>query len=188
MSHTCHWAAAGSHNGGGLVKAGKKGTIHVSAKAMNITWANDARFWKWIPLSKNELPKAFSKDDMSFDAAAELIQVNWLEARGSLDSAVHKQPRLSGSGRYEIIYHLRFKVDAFGWSNAPVIFELITPDGHRQQKSVMLEPYRRRSNEWQEIHGGELKMTGKVEFAMFQVESHGWKGGIIFGGVSLRPR
>ncbi|RWV87653.1 hypothetical protein GW17_00050329, partial [Ensete ventricosum] len=103
------------------------------------------------------------------------------------------QPGLVGSRRWEIIYHIRFKVDAFGWSRAPVTFELITPDGHRQKKSVILEPYRRRrssssSNEWQEIHGGEIRTTGKVEFAMSQVESHGWKGGIIFGGVSFRPK
>ncbi|KAJ8506856.1 hypothetical protein OPV22_007742 [Ensete ventricosum] len=187
MSHTCH--RAGDSPSGGLVKAGKKGRIHISAKAMNITWANDARFWKWIQLSKNDLPQAFSKDDMSFDVAAELIQVNWLEARGS----VELQPGLVGSRRWEIIYHIRFKVDAFGWSRAPVTFELITPDGHRQKKSVILEPYRRRrssssSNEWQEIHGGEIRTTGKVEFAMSQVESHGWKGGIIFGGVSFRPK
>ncbi|URE07780.1 Protein PHLOEM protein 2-LIKE [Musa troglodytarum] len=180
MSHTCHRAAA-SHNGG-LVQAGKKGTIHVSAKAMNVTWANDARFWKWIRLPKNELPEAFSKDDTSFDTTAELIQVNWLEARGSVALGEHKP------GRYEIIYHVRFKVDAFGWSKSPVTFEVITPGGDRRKKSVMLEPYRRRSDEWHEIHGGELKTPGTVEFAMSQVESHGWKGGMILGGVSLRPK
>lgn len=46
------------------------------------------------------------------EAAAELIQVSWLEVTGSVT--------LEPVTRYEIKFKLSFKRDAFGWSGAPI--------------------------------------------------------------------
>ncbi|CAL9076541.1 unnamed protein product [Musa textilis] len=172
--HTQEWVNAAEH------------IVHIPAKAMNITWGRDGRFWRWNELPRDEQPKDFSKDDL---CVAELIQVNWLEAKGTLDLAKRKAD-LSDFKVCEIAYHIKFNIDAFGWSKAPVTFELVTPDGHREKRSEIMESYRKRSHEWLEIPGGEFKlpqdMKGEVEFGISETESHWWKGGMIFAGASIK--
>ncbi|RRT45554.1 hypothetical protein B296_00045423, partial [Ensete ventricosum] len=100
---------------------------------------------------------------------------------------------LSGIKVCEIVYHIKFNIDAFGWNKTPVKFELVTPDGHREKRSEIMESYRKRSHEWLQIHGGEFKLPedmkkGEVEFGISETESHWWKGGMIFAGVSIKPK
>lgn len=133
------------------------------------------------------------KLDCSFDSAVELVQVKWLQVTGILDLATHGR-RLNPCKTYEIIYHVKFKVDAFGWSNAPVTF-LHGPRKTKKRGYEMMALSRRSrsgAGEWQEIHGGEFKPSaftaaGKVEFGMLDVESEWWKGGMVFAGVTIRP-
>ncbi|THU56338.1 hypothetical protein C4D60_Mb11t16210 [Musa balbisiana] len=181
--HTSHWLA--DHSQEGVNEA--EHIIRIPAKAMNITWGRDGRFWRWNELPRDELPKDFSKDNNL--CVAELIQVNWLEVKGTLNLAKHKDA-LSNFKVFEIVYHIKFNIDAFGWSKAPVMFELVTPDGHREKRIEIMESYRKRSCEWLEIHGGVFKlpqdMKGEVEFGISETESHWWKGGMIFAGASIK--
>ncbi|ONK65796.1 uncharacterized protein A4U43_C06F1060 [Asparagus officinalis] len=153
-----------------------KDTIHVSAKALNIIWGNDKRFWQWIQLSKDE-------------SRYKLFPYNWMEIKGSLDLA--KIPP-SPSTTYEIFYVIKFKVDAMGWHSSPVTFELITPDGKSSKIAEMLEFYRCKGNEWHNVYGGEFRLdgsvNGKVKFSMSEVQSDWWKGGMILEGVIVRPK
>lgn len=124
----------------------------------------------------------------SFDSAAELVQVKWLQVTGILDRATHGR-WLNQCKTYEIIYHVKFKVDAFGWSKTPVTF-LHGPRKTKKRGYEMMALSRRSRSgvgEWQEIHGGEFKPSGKVEFGMLDVESEWWKGGMVFAGVTIRP-
>lgn len=121
----------------------------------------------------------------SFGTAADLNQVCWLEATGTLELA---KPQT-----YEIIYHIKFKDDAFGWNGVPVTFRLVTPEGERKETSQMMESHsKRRSKGWREIYGGEFSLStqtgGKVEFGMYEIESQKWKGGMLLAGVTIRPK
>ncbi|KAG6512578.1 uncharacterized protein PHLOEM PROTEIN 2-LIKE A4-like [Zingiber officinale] len=166
-------------------------TIYISAKAMQITWGKDERFWKWPSLSKDKLPKDFAKHQLSFDSAAELNQVKWLQVTGTLDLTRHDR-QLNPSKTYEIIYHVKFKVDAFGWSKTPVTF-LCGASRMKKRGNEMVALQRSRGvGEWLQIHGGEFKpgkfTAGKVEFGMLDVESEWWKGGMAIAGVTVRPK
>lgn len=112
-----------------------------------------------------------------------------MEVKGSLDLA--KFP-LSPSTTYEILYVVKFKVDEMGWESVPVVFEVITPDGHSSKKAEILEPYLNKGDGWHEIHGGEFRLasdgSGVLRFGMLEVESDLWKGGMIFEGVIIQPK
>ncbi|CAL9120510.1 unnamed protein product [Musa textilis] len=178
-----------SHQGGGgddhalspTVEKGKD-ILHISAKDMQIAWVDDNRFWNWTDVSK-EIP--------CFGTAADLNQVCWLEAAGTLELAKH-EARLSKPQTYEMIYHIKFKDDAFGWNGIPVTFRLVTPEGKKEISVVMESHRKRRSKGWREIYGGEFSLstetTGTVEFGMYEIESQRWKGGIVLAGVTIRPK
>lgn len=152
--------------------------IRIPAKALNIIWGNDSRFWKWIQL----------KDKQSlFTDAAELLQVNWIEVTGKLDfSELHPQKQ------YEIVYVVRFNVDAFGWHTTPIKFKVTTSDGHVSEVSEILEPYRKIGDVQHEIRGGEFTVpssgTGQVYFGMYEVNSDWWKGSMILEGVKIKAK
>ncbi|WOL17812.1 protein PHLOEM protein 2-LIKE A2-like [Canna indica] len=103
-NHSPHWT--GDSNGGGWIKSSKD-EIYISAKAMKITWGQDPRFWRWVQVSKDKLPGDLAKDELGFDSVAELVQVSWLEATGSVDLASHKE-QLSPSKTYQVIFHVKF--------------------------------------------------------------------------------
>ncbi|WOL17815.1 hypothetical protein Cni_G26608 [Canna indica] len=188
VQSSSHWI--GDKNGGGLIKSSKD-IIYVPAKAMKITWGRDPRFWKWTQLPRAKLPKDFPIDESGFGSVAELIQVNWLEATGSVDLANHRN-HLTPMKTYQVIFHIKLKVDAFGWNKSPATLMLQTPDGRRQKRSEMLDSFRRGGDVWHEIHGGDFRVpangTGEVEFGMFDVQNQWWKGGIVFAGVTIRPK
>ncbi|KAG6513248.1 uncharacterized protein PHLOEM PROTEIN 2-LIKE A4-like [Zingiber officinale] len=166
----------------------KHGAIHISAKAMNIAWASDNRFWEWM-----DLPNDDFKEKYDFATAVGLKQVSWLEVDGTVDLAKLAELSLSLSHEktYEIVYHIKFKVDAFGWQNLPVTFALITPD-EQMHRSEVLESRRGHSNQWHEVHGNDFKgpktTTGKLSFGMFETSNQKWKGGMILAGVTIRAK
>lgn len=127
----------------------------------------------------------------SFDSVAELEQVKWLQVTGTLDLTRHDH-RLNPSETYEIIYHVKFKVDAFGWSSAPVTFVCGTSKTKKRGYEMVAMQRSRGADEWLEIHGGEFKpgtfASGKVEFGMLDVESEWWKGGMAIAGVTIRHK
>lgn len=112
---------------------------------------------------------------------------------GTVDLAELAQQGLSLSHEktYEIVYHIEFKVDAFGWQNLPVTFKLTTPDNQKHRSEVM-EARRGHSNQWHEVHGNEFKgpltTTGKLSFSMLETSQQKWKGGMILAGVTIRAK
>ncbi|WOL12266.1 hypothetical protein Cni_G21032 [Canna indica] len=169
------------HGEGQFIKE-EKDQIHISAKDMSIAWSKDERFWKWTADHPQE------RCDSS-ETVAELIQVSGFQVQGSLDLEKHS---LHHQKTYEVIYHIKFKVDAFGWHDLPVTFAVATPDGHRKIKTETLESYRR-THDWVEIHGGDFELAadhtkGKVEFGMYETESQKWKGGMVLSHVTIRPK
>ncbi|XP_074588723.1 protein PHLOEM PROTEIN 2-LIKE A1-like [Curcuma longa] len=172
------------------VKRVSDDTIYISAKALQISWGNDDRFWKWISLSNDKLPKDFAKHNLSFDRAAELNQVQALQVTGTLDLTRHDL-QLNPSKTYEIIYHIKFKVDAFGWSKAPVTFLCGASKMQKMGYAMVALQRSRGVGEWLEIQGGEFKpgnfAAGKVDFRMLE-ESEWWKGGMAIAGITVRPK
>lgn len=124
----------------------------------------------------------------SFKVGVELVQVCWLEVTGMLDLAMLN---VSQPTRYEIIYLIKLKADAFGWGQVPISFEVSVPNADRQKKSVSLEQYKEQYDKWLEVSGGcvEIKpgMSGHLEFRMLEVETRWWKGGMVFEGVKIQP-
>ncbi|RWR81931.1 protein PHLOEM PROTEIN 2-LIKE A1 [Cinnamomum micranthum f. kanehirae] len=151
--------------------------ICISAKALNIIWGNDNRYWQWTSLPHNEI---------NFSVGAELLQVNWIEVTGKLDFS-----RFKSTGEHEIVYLLKFKVDAFGWHSSPIKFKVMTSDGKETVHAEILEHYRKVSDNWHEIRGGKFMVPsghhGAVHFGMYETESEWWKGSMILGGVKIRP-
>ncbi|XP_039116783.1 F-box protein At2g02240-like [Dioscorea cayenensis subsp. rotundata] len=58
-----------------LEKSSGKKCYMLSAKLLSITWADTSHYWRWI-----------SVDNTRFEEVAELLDVCWLEIRGSLDT------------------------------------------------------------------------------------------------------
>ncbi|XP_073000769.1 uncharacterized protein PHLOEM PROTEIN 2-LIKE A4-like isoform X2 [Typha latifolia] len=174
--NSSHWNGSDKIDSENLIK--KHGeTIHISPRALTIIWGNSDRFWKWVNLSESK-----------FGEGAELIQVSWIEVTGKVEVK-----KLSHSTTYDVIFHIKFKDDAFGWHHTPVIFEVVTLDGKKNRKSVVLETYRE-NKKLQEINAGDFYLPPGhydkeiVRFGMYEVESQWWKGGLILGEVELRPK
>ncbi|XP_068657443.1 uncharacterized protein PHLOEM PROTEIN 2-LIKE A4-like [Aristolochia californica] len=167
-----------------IKKEGKVDTLFISAKALNIVWGNDSRYWQWRALDE---PQGFKPE-----VGAELQQVNWIEVTGRLDSSeVPEFFRGIRSKTYEILWVVNFNVDAFGWQTTPIKFK-VASGGQLKQRSEKLEPYRKKGNQWHEISGGEFTVTfhkkGVVDFGMYETESDWWKGSMVLAGVKIRPK
>ncbi|KAJ0081265.1 hypothetical protein Patl1_11844 [Pistacia atlantica] len=158
------------------------GSIRVPVRALNIIWGNAPRFWQWIKLTE-ENSKA-----SGFEEGAVLNQVNWIEVTGNL----HCFASVAGSAKmYEIFYVVKFQVDAFGWHSVPIKFK-VKHNGEERVRTVMLQAYREKQEEWLEIPGGDFTVSddkfGAVEFGMFEVESDWWKGGMVLAGIRVKPK
>lgn len=118
-----------------------------------------------------------------------LLQVNWIEVTGKLP--IISSMAASTPKAYEIFYIVKFRVDAFGWHSVPVKFK-VRVNGEEKVKSVMLQLYREKQEEWQEIPGGDFAVprdtVGTVEFGMFEIESDWWKGGMVLAGIVIKPK
>ncbi|KAG0494603.1 hypothetical protein HPP92_005597 [Vanilla planifolia] len=120
----------------------------------------------------------------------ELIQVNWIEVTGSVNL---EKFHLDSSKTYEIVYLVRFKVDAFGWHSSPITFEVTTSDGKKNRRTENLEHHKKDGDQWLEIQGGEFtvdssNLKGKIAFSMKEVRTDWWKGGIVLEGVKIKPK
>ncbi|KAL3523007.1 hypothetical protein ACH5RR_015841 [Cinchona calisaya] len=164
-----------------------EGLFTIPVRALNITWGNDPHFWQWIKLNEEETKST------GFVEAALLDQVNWLEVTGKLDISSMK---LAMDKTYTVYYILKFTVDAFGWHSVPIKFR-VKKDNAQEIKptELLLEPYRKKPNEWHEIPVGKLnfvedketQVISVIEFGMFEVDSDRWKGGMVLGGIKFMP-
>ncbi|GMN54591.1 hypothetical protein TIFTF001_023718 [Ficus carica] len=110
----------------------------VCARDLTITWANDCRYWRWCC------------DGASY--VAELIQVWWLEVRGSYDTRC--LPCGNSSCEGEVSFLVKLKHNACGW-NLPVKIAVCLPNGTRKEICVNLS--NRPKEQWFEISAGRFK-------------------------------
>lgn len=117
-----------------------------------------------------------------------LVQVNWIEVTGKLTVTGSME---AGGREYEMMYLMKFEADAFGWHSAPLKFKVKVNEEVESVKSVLLESYKNKPNQWHEICGGVFSFSSVqsvVEFGMFEDETDWWKGGLVLGGISIRPK
>ncbi|XP_057812138.1 protein PHLOEM PROTEIN 2-LIKE A1-like [Salvia miltiorrhiza] len=146
----------------------------IFAQSLSITWAEDQRFWHW-PLLKE------SSDEHL--AAAELLDVCWLEVHGRFEIE-----NLSPGRLYEVVFVVMLKDPAYGWE-VPVNLRLTLPNGTRQEhKENMMEKPR---GIWIDIPAGEIKSsaekTGEMEFSLYEYGAE-WKRGLLIKGVKIQPK
>ncbi|XP_057971681.1 protein PHLOEM PROTEIN 2-LIKE A1-like [Malania oleifera] len=181
-----HWQSDGSYMG----TLSDGGSYRIPARALNIVWGNDPRYWQWIQLREEESRL------VGFKEGAMLIQVNWIQMTMSLDLSV-----LKVSMKYTIYYIVKFKADAFGWHSAPIKFKVKMNGEKERVQSIVLQPYREKQEEWHKIYGGEFWVSkdittttttgnnhGHVEFGMFEIDTDWWKGGMVLAGIVIEPK
>ncbi|XP_042500832.1 lectin-like isoform X1 [Macadamia integrifolia] len=142
---------------------------------LSITWVEDTRCWEW-PL--------FQESSNLLLKIAELKRVLRLEVRGKVETS-----NLSPGVMYEIAFLVMFKARAHGW-DVPVTFELILPDGKKQEHKQSLLSYP--EGEWVELLVGEFRtcqdMDGDLEFSLLEIEESNVKSGLVIKGVIIRPK
>nr|XP_027088998.1 protein PHLOEM PROTEIN 2-LIKE A2-like [Coffea arabica] len=162
------------------------GSFSIPVRALNIAWGRDHRYWRRITLGEDE------NRSVGFEEAVLLDQVNWFEVTGMLDIpclnlAVHTT--------YRLYYVVKFLPGAFGWHTADVKFKVKFKDTQEIMSTelIILETYKKQPDQWHEIPGGKPFVVNNevlittVEFGMFEVETDWWKGGMVLGGVKVKP-
>ncbi|ONH90018.1 hypothetical protein PRUPE_8G030100 [Prunus persica] len=147
----------------------------VYAKALDITWSGDTRYWRWA--------KETSGDNFE---AAELLNVCWLEVRGKLATT-----DLSPGTLYEVVFVVKMKTEADGW-DAPVNFKFTSPDGALTRNTTfkLREILKDSKDQWKDIPFGEFKAPENprnIEFSLYEY-SRIWKSGLVIKGVAVRPK
>ncbi|KAL6277550.1 hypothetical protein ACE6H2_021151 [Prunus campanulata] len=144
----------------------------VYAKALDITWSGDPRYWRWVQETSDGPTEA-----------AELLKVCWLEVRGKLNTT-----KLSPGIRYEVVFVVKLQAKAYGW-DVPVNLKLTVPHAseNRWSKVNLIDKAR---EQWIEIPVGNFiaspKKPGDVEFSLYEYDGR-WKSGLVIKGVVVRP-
>ncbi|KAH9291049.1 hypothetical protein KI387_044178 [Taxus chinensis] len=172
---------------------GKIGCM-LSAKALDITWGNDTRYWRWV-----------SRDDSKFEQVAELVLVWWFEVWRRIECTL-----LSPNTQYIVSFVVKIDKTEVPSYPSPFVFSLKTPNGDLIESARFLDDLEKPV----EKHGG-LKMTpvtygenGWIEFVVgeFSLEddednddtkdidvsmkntSSCIKSGIFIDGVKIVPK
>ncbi|GMN54592.1 hypothetical protein TIFTF001_023717 [Ficus carica] len=133
----------------------------VCARDLTITWANDCRYWRWCC------------DGGSY--VAELIQVWWLEVKGSYDTRC--LPCGNSSCECEVSFLVKLKHNACGW-NLPVKIAVCLPNGTRKEICVNLSC--RPKEQWFEISAGRFSTCpGVINFSLCQLDGCAKTGLVI---------
>ncbi|XP_021809559.1 protein PHLOEM PROTEIN 2-LIKE A1-like isoform X2 [Prunus avium] len=144
----------------------------VYAKALDITWSGDPRYWRWVQETSDGPTEA-----------AELLEVCWLEVRGKL-----KTTKLSPGIRYEVVFVVKLQAKAYGW-DVPVNLKLTVPHASENRWSKVNLTDKARE-QWIEIPVGDFiaspEKPGDVEFSLYEYDGR-WKSGLVIKGVVVRP-
>ncbi|KAK9267164.1 hypothetical protein L1049_009584 [Liquidambar formosana] len=134
-------------------------------KALNIVWGNDGRYWS-IP--KNDSGGSDTR------AAAELLQVSWLEVTGSMD--------LQPGKKYRVGFNVELKPDAFGWNGCPVyLMAKVGKKGRYKWKKINLQDQGEKPPYYiaDQFSIDSAPSTDKtLYFGLYEVWSGKWKGGL----------
>lgn len=152
-----------------------KNCFMLYARDLSITWGEDGAYWHW-PIIKESSDESL--------AAAELINVCWLEVHGSFNT-VNLTPRT----HYEVFFVVMLKDPAYGWG-VPVNVRLILADGTRKERKENM--MNRLRGTWIEILAGEFTAlpdnTGEMEISLYEYEAGIWKKGLVIKGVIIRAK
>ncbi|CAO2841380.1 unnamed protein product [Amaranthus hypochondriacus] len=176
-------------------RSGKK-CYMLSARALEIEWADTLQYWSW-----------FSMPESRFPEVAQLQEVCWLDIAGEIDTKLLTENTTYGA-------YLVFKVDSdsFRGFNNPEMMVLCTSESDKKQESSQnlakhsdLEEDSRlsqkddlieRDDGWMEIEMGRYKVGsmgngddkgGNLQIIMRESKELHWKSGFILQGIEIRP-
>ncbi|KAL2484123.1 phloem protein 2-A10 [Forsythia ovata] len=143
-----------------------EGNFLIPAKALNIVWGRDSRYWKIPEIS---------------DTPAELLQVSWLEVTASVNG-------IDPQKNYEVGFSVSLKADAFGWNNHPVYVMMKRGnEGEFSSKKVL---FNGNGKQRFEISGKLMKASDSTDkniyFGLYEVWSGKWKGGLQIHHAFIR--
>ncbi|XP_031502376.1 putative F-box protein PP2-B12 [Nymphaea colorata] len=101
-----------------LDKSSGKKCFMLSARELSIVWGDDNRYWKWVTLP-----------DSRFSEVVELLNVCWLEVRGSI-----KASELSPHTQYAAYFILKHTDHSYGFHSHQAEFAVSVSDGSRSSK------------------------------------------------------
>ncbi|KAJ7544391.1 hypothetical protein O6H91_09G077100 [Diphasiastrum complanatum] len=176
----------------------------LSARALNIAWGSDPRYWEWHP-----------QHGSRFHEVAYLRSVCRFEVSGSLRCYLQPgaytvsfrlqlgdEPSNMGLHSQYVVSHVR------GWKLKPVKFSLSTSDGQhteseryldctevpesKQLELSNLSPKRIVDNHWVEYDVGEFNVESthklvELQFSMTEIEEGYSKSGLFLDGAIIRP-
>ncbi|KAA0043222.1 protein PHLOEM PROTEIN 2-LIKE A9-like [Cucumis melo var. makuwa] len=155
-----------------IEKAKNKKTI-IYPKGFNITWGNDKRYWR-LPRQSRNLKES--------SAAAELLQVSWLEVTCWTDN-------VEIGKSYKVGFNVSMTAAAFGWKGCDVyIMAKIGKAGKFVYKKMCLDSKASDDQNKFNMPEDDLIITVKppssspgdnrLYFGMYEVWSGKWKGGL----------
>ena len=113
---------------------------------------------------------------------AELLQVCWLEVRGSVRSAVK-------GNKYKISFYISLKPDAFGWNDCPVyVMAKFGKDSKYSWKKIMLLQGKLEIGELEIEYkdGNNISGSETIYFGLYEVWSGQWKGGLLLHSATVQ--
>ncbi|WVY95287.1 hypothetical protein V8G54_034375 [Vigna mungo] len=159
----------------------------LSARQLSIAWGNSPLYWSWKPIPGSRFVSA------SFEEAAELRTISWLEIKGSINSGM-----LSPNTLYGAYLKVKIADRAYGLDVLPS--EVSVEVGkHKSQGTVCIRSCRKtdtkcsfrfEDEEWSEIELGSFYTHSNEEVRMCLKEVKGvhLKGGLIVDGLEIRPK
>ncbi|KAL1199349.1 F-box protein PP2-B11 [Cardamine amara subsp. amara] len=168
-------------------KSGKK-CYMMGARALDIVWGNDQRYWHWISLPNTR-----------FTEVAELLMVWWLEITGKLDVSL-----LSDDTLYAAFFVFKWNHSPYGFRD-PVEASFVLPgtditdDVQPSMVSLMQNPGNEeegqcaelRRDGWYEVELGHFFKRrgdmGQIQMGLKEIKRRFEKKGLILHGIEIRP-
>ncbi|XP_078152714.1 F-box protein At2g02240-like isoform X2 [Carex rostrata] len=171
----------------GLEKSSGAKCFMLSARALNIAWGRDLRYWNWISLPNSR-----------FSECAKHKEVCWLEFGGKIDRriltantayAAYLVFKLTDNGR-----NLRNQIQTTKITLAGVIVSehsVCVDHGDMEMGDDVRLP-RERQDGWLEVELGEFDsgegIDGEVDMSFLGIKGGNWKNGLIVQGIEVRPK
>ncbi|XP_024015551.1 LOW QUALITY PROTEIN: F-box protein PP2-B11, partial [Eutrema salsugineum] len=157
----------------------------IAARALNITWGHDQKYWEWISLP----------DTRFTQVAAELIMVWWLDITGKLNINL-----LSDDTHYAAYLVFKWNHSPYGFRQ-PVEASLALAGTEPPQPSMVSLMQNRateqghcselRTDGWYEVKQGHFFKRrgdlGEIEMNLKETKGASVKKGLIVHGIKIRP-
>ncbi|KAF5729275.1 hypothetical protein HS088_TW21G01438 [Tripterygium wilfordii] len=186
-----------------LEKATGRKCYMLSARDLSITWAHNPLYWSW-----KRCP------DSRFPEVAELRTVWWLEINGSINTSLLSPETVYGAYFILKLADRAYGLDSLpsevsvevGTLKSQGSVYLRRQDSAKQCKVYFLNPVeaprtrvtegeirtlKKRQDGWMEVELGSFYndgSIGEVKMSLKEVKGHHLKGGLIVGGIELRPK